>query len=53
MTPADQEHLQLLLEVRDFLRDISTGAPVTDSSRDHATEFVALLDARYAEQWEQ
>ncbi len=34
---------QLLSEIRDFLQDISTGAPVTDASRDAATEFVALL----------
>lgn len=33
----------LLSEIRDFLQDISTGAPVTDASRDHATEFVACL----------
>jgi hypothetical protein len=49
---AESCELQTLLEVRDFLRDISTGADVTDASRDSATEFVALLDAEYAEKWE-
>lgn len=44
--------IQTLLEIRDFLQDISTGADVTDASRDGATEFVALLDAAYAEKWE-
>lgn len=49
---AESCDLQTLLEVRDFLQDISTGADVTDASRDSATEFVALLDAEYAEKWE-
>lgn len=49
---AESCDLQTLLEVRDFLQDISTGADVTDASRDGATELVALLDAEYAERWE-
>ncbi|MGY3609891.1 MULTISPECIES: hypothetical protein [unclassified Bradyrhizobium] len=52
LSVADGEGLQLLLEVRDFINDISAGAPITDASRDHATEFVAELDARFSEQWE-
>lgn len=34
----------LLSEVRDFLNDVSVGCEVTERSRDHATEFAALLD---------
>jgi len=42
---------QTMLEIREFLRDISTGAEITENSRDGATEFVALLDVNFAEYW--
>ena len=50
-TTGSDDWLQFMLEVRDFLQDISTGATITEASRDHATEFVAMLDVNYNSLW--